>query len=273
MSALFVVSTPIGNLEDITFRAIRVLKEVKVIAAEDTRKTRILLNKYAIKTPTTSYHEHNKLTKLEYILDLLESEDVALVSDAGTPGISDPGYELITAVIQRHKQVIPIPGPSVLVSALVVSGLPTDSFCYIGFLPHRSGDRRKLLLSKVAEKSSLVLFESPHRLSASLHDILDIFGDRPCAICRELTKVHEDIFRGSISTAINHYVNPKGEFTLVISGAGPAVGLDNTTDVEKDLKKMIKEGFTARDALSYMSTESGLSRKALYSKWLKIQKE
>jgi 16S rRNA (cytidine1402-2'-O)-methyltransferase len=158
MPALFVVATPIGNLEDISQRAIRTLKEVKLIAAEDTRKTRKLLTAYDIKTPTTSYHEHNKLTKLEYILSRLEQDDVALVSDAGMPGISDPGYELISALIAKNIPIIPIPGPSALLSALVVSGLPTDRFLYLGFLPHKSGERKKFLKINSNEKATLVVF-------------------------------------------------------------------------------------------------------------------
>jgi 16S rRNA (cytidine1402-2'-O)-methyltransferase len=273
MPVLFVVSTPIGNLEDITFRAIRVLKEVKLIAAEDTRKTRTLLAKYNIKTPTTSYHEHNKLTKLDYILDTLEEDDVALVSDAGTPGISDPGYELIKAAILRQKQVVPVPGPSALVSALIVSGLPAGSFCYLGFLPHRAHERRKLLLNKASESSTLIVFESPHRLSAALKDILEIFGDRPCAICRELTKIHEDIFRGNISDALQHYVNPRGEFTLVISGKIETAASPDLLELDMKMLNLKKAGLTAREALSHLGGETGLSHKELYNQWIKLKKE
>jgi 16S rRNA (cytidine1402-2'-O)-methyltransferase len=218
MPVLYVVATPIGNLEDITLRAVRLLKEVKLIAAEDTRKTRRLLSAYDIKTPTTSYHEHNKLTKLDYILSQLEKDDVALVSDAGMPGISDPGYELISAVNRRNIPIVPIPGPSVIVTAMVVSGLPTDSFCYLGFLPHKSGERRRLLEARAAEKSTLVLFESPHRIQESLLDMLEVLGDRKAAVCRELTKIHEEVFRGTLSQAVEHFKSPRGEFTLVIAG-------------------------------------------------------
>jgi 16S rRNA (cytidine1402-2'-O)-methyltransferase len=270
---LFVVATPIGNLEDITLRAIRVLKEVKLIAAEDTRKTRKLLSAYNIKTPATSYHEHNKLTKLEYILDVLEKDDVALVSDAGMPGISDPGYELIAAVIQRQKRVIPVPGPSVLVSSLVISGLPTDSFHYVGFLPRRPGDRARVLQNLSTQKSTLVLFESPHRLAALLQAIRDKLGDRQCAICRELTKVHEEVFRGSISAALEYFSAPRGEFTVVIAGKTndpqPAV----TEELEDSLRQLRSSGYTAKDALRQVTAATGLSRKEIYKTWLKQTKE
>jgi 16S rRNA (cytidine1402-2'-O)-methyltransferase len=231
MPALYVVATPIGNLEDITLRAIRTLKEVKLIAAEDTRKTRQLLSAYNIKTPTTSYYEHNKLAKLDYILDRLQTIDVALVSDAGMPGISDPGFELISAVVRQHIPIIPIPGPSVLVTALVLSGLPTDSFLYLGFLPRKAGERRHLLQSKSEEPATLVLFESPHRILQSLQDILDILGDRRLAVGRELTKVYEEIFRGTVGEAIQHFSTPRGEFTLVIAGKPKETTADLNMDV------------------------------------------
>jgi 16S rRNA (cytidine1402-2'-O)-methyltransferase len=273
MPTLYVVATPIGNLEDMTQRAIRILKEVTLIAAEDTRKTRTLLSAYDIKTPTTSYHEHNKLTKLEYVLSVLEKENVALVSDAGMPGISDPGYELISAVIKQNKPVIPIPGPSALISAVVVSGLPTDSFYYLGFLPHKSGDRRKLLRSKAEEKSTLVLFESPHRLYKSLVDILEILGDRQCAVCREMTKIHEEVFRGNVSQAIEHFSNPRGEFTLVIAGKTADTKPELNQDTEKDLVQLRSAGYKAKEALQKLSTKTGLSKKELYKTWIKTKKE
>ncbi len=273
MSTLFVVATPIGNLEDITLRAIRVLKEVSLIAAEDTRQTRKLLSAYNIKTSTTSYHEHNKLTKLEYILDVLEKSDVALVSDAGMPGISDPGYELITAAIKHHQRVTPVPGASVIISSLVVSGLPTDSFRYHGFLPRRPGDRRKFLQNLSAEKSTLLFFESPHRLSAALKDTRDILGDRQCTVCRELTKIHEEIFRGQISDAIKHFTAPKGEFTIVIAGSADSPPPILNPELEKSLRQLHSSGYTAKDAVQRLTAETGLSRKELYRTWIKQSKE
>ena len=218
MAALYVVATPIGNLEDVTLRALRVLREVKLIAAEDTRTTRRLLNTYDIRTALTSYHEHSRRGKLDYLLDYLEREDLALVSEAGTPGLSDPGYELIVAAAERGVSVVPIPGASAVVTALVVSGLPTDQFLYVGFLPRRKGQRQRLLAAIVDEPRTIVAFETPHRLSGALSDIEETLGNRRLALCCEITKIHEQIFRGRVSQAREHFVEPRGEFTLVIEG-------------------------------------------------------
>jgi 16S rRNA (cytidine1402-2'-O)-methyltransferase len=218
MPILYVIATPIGNLDDISLRALRLLKEVKLIAAEDTRKTRHLLNTYNIKTPLTSYHEYSKRAKLDYLLDYLEKEDLALVSEAGMPGLSDPGYELIVASIERGIPVVSIPGASAVITALVVSGLPTDQFLYVGFLPRRKGQRQRLLSSIVDESRTIIAFETPHRLREALSDIEEILGDRRLSVCRELTKVHEEIFRGRVSQAREHFVEPRGEFSLVIEG-------------------------------------------------------
>ena len=178
MPILYIVATPIGNLEDITLRALRVLREVKLIAAEDTRKTRRLLNHYDIKTPMTSYYEHNKLTKLDYIMNQLKENDVALVSEAGMPGINDPGYELIAAAAKQDIRITPVPGASAVTTALAISGLPTDRFTYIGYLPSKSGARRRALETIADEPGTIVALEAPHRLSASLKDIKDVLGDR-----------------------------------------------------------------------------------------------
>jgi 16S rRNA (cytidine1402-2'-O)-methyltransferase len=218
MPVLYVVATPIGNLEDISLRALRLLREVKLIAAEDTRTTRRLLNAYNIKTPLTSYHEHSKRAKLDYLLNYLEKEDMALVSEAGMPGLSDPGYELIVAAIERGISVVPIPGASAVITALVVSGLPTDQFLYVGFLPRRKGQRQRLLSSIIDDPRTIVAFETPHRLREALSDIEEILGDRRISVCRELTKIHEEIFRGRVSQAKEHFVEPRGEFSLVIEG-------------------------------------------------------
>ena len=218
MPVLYVIATPIGNLEDISLRALRLLQEVKLIAAEDTRTTRHLLNAHNIKTPLTSYHEHSKRAKLDYLLNYLEKEDLALVSEAGMPGLSDPGYELIVAAIERGISVVPIPGASAVITALVVSGLPTDQFIYLGFLPRRKGQRQRLLSSIVDEPRTIVAFETPHRLREALSDIEEILGNRRLSVCRELTKVHEEIFRGRVSQAREHFAEPRGEFTLVIEG-------------------------------------------------------
>ena len=218
MPVLYVIATPIGNLEDISLRALRLLQEVKLIAAEDTRTTRHLLNAHNIKTPLTSYHEHSKRAKLDYLLNYLEKEDLALVSEAGMPGLSDPGYKLIVAAIERGISVVPIPGASAVITALVVSGLPTDQFIYLGFLPRRKGQRQRLLSSIVDEPRTIVAFETPHRLREALSDIEEILGNRRLSVCRELTKVHEEIFRGRVSQAREHFAEPRGEFTLVIEG-------------------------------------------------------
>jgi len=270
MPVLYIVATPIGNLEDISLRALRTLREVKLIAAEDTRKTRRLLVTYEVKTPVTSYHEHNKWTKLGYILGCLEDGDVALVSDAGMPGISDPGYELIVACAQRGIPVVPIPGPSIAITALAVSGLPAERFIYLGFLPHKSSGRRRLLESVADEYGTIVVLEPPHRLLASLNDILLVLGDRKVAVCRELTKVHEEIFRGTINQAIEHFTEPRGEFTLVIEGRGEKDKPQLTEDIERRLHQMHLSGVMAKEAIATVAGETGLSKKELYRAWLKL---
>jgi 16S rRNA (cytidine1402-2'-O)-methyltransferase len=218
MPVLYVVATPIGNLEDISLRALRILREVGLIAAEDTRKTRRLLNAYDIHTPLTSYHEHSNKARLDHLLAHLEREDLALVSEAGMPGLSDPGYDLVVTGIDRGVPVVPVPGPSAVITALVVSGLPTDQFVYLGFLPRRKGQRQRLLSSMCDESRTIVAFEAPHRLREALTDIGEILGDRRIAVCRELTKIHEEIFRGMVSQAREHFAQPRGEFSLVVEG-------------------------------------------------------
>lgn len=220
---LYIVSTPIGNREDITLRALRILKEVDLIAAEDTRHTLLLLKYFGIQTPLTSYFEGNELKKKEFILfKLRQGDQIALVSDAGTPGISDPGFRLIQAAIENHISIVPIPGPSAVVTALSVSGLPTDAFLFKGFLPHKSKKRRDLLEALKERRETLIIYESPHRIVESLEDMLDILGDREIVLTRELTKMYEEILRGKISEikAQMGEKKLKGEITLVISGKG-----------------------------------------------------
>ena len=250
-------------------RALRTLKEVKLIAAEDTRKTRRLLTTYDIKTPLTSYHEHNKRAKLPYLLGRLEGEDVALVSEAGMPGISDPGYELVVAAIERGFPVTPIPGASTVTTALAVSGLATDRFTYLGFLPRRANVRRRLLETVVDEYGTIVILESPHRLAAALNDILSVLGDRRIAVCRELTKVHEEVFRSRVSEAIEHFTEPRGEFTLIIEGKRERYKPQLTEDVRRQLHRMRVSGVTAKEAISKLAGETGLSRRELYQAWLR----
>jgi 16S rRNA (cytidine1402-2'-O)-methyltransferase len=269
MPVLYVVATPIGNMEDISLRALRVLKEVGLIAAEDTRKTKNLLNKYGITTPLTSYYEHNKLAKMDQILEALEIKDVALVSSAGMPGISDPGYELVKAALEKNVKVVPIPGASVVITALAVSGLPTDSFLFLGFLPARTAARRRFLQKYIEIKNTIVILEAPHRITETLQDILDILGDRRIAACRELTKIHEEIYRGTISEALAHFQNPRGEFTLVIQGGQEDEVPRITADVEQQLKLLRDQGLSAKNAISQLMSGTKLNRKELYQAWLR----
>jgi 16S rRNA (cytidine1402-2'-O)-methyltransferase len=216
---LYVVSTPIGNLEDITFRAVETLKKVDLIAAEDTRHTKILLDRYGIKAPTTSYFEYNKVQKTDYLLKVLkEGKSVALVSDAGTPGISDPGYKIIRMSLDNNIPVVPIPGPSGLLTALVVSGKPTDKFTFEGFLSNKSIRRQNQLKKLKSEERTAVIYESPHRIVKALEDILEVYGDVDIVLGRELTKKFEEIRREKVSASIAHFTShpPKGEFIIII---------------------------------------------------------
>jgi 16S rRNA (cytidine1402-2'-O)-methyltransferase len=216
---LYVVSTPIGNLADITLRAIETLKSVDLIAAEDTRHTKILLDRYGITTPATSYFEYNKIKKTDYLIKLLkEGKSVALVSDAGTPGISDPGYKIIRLSIDNNISVIPIPGPSALITALTISGKPAGRFSFEGFLSNKSGRRRNQLKRLKEEGRTAVLYESPHRIEKLLKDILEIYGDIEVVLTRELTKKFEEVKRDKVSALLGHFgkTEPKGEFIVII---------------------------------------------------------
>jgi 16S rRNA (cytidine1402-2'-O)-methyltransferase len=261
LNTLYIVPTPIGNLEDITLRALRILREVRLIAAEDTRTTRKLLDRYEITTPLTAYHEHNKLTKLDAIIGALTAGDVALVSDAGTPGISDPGYELIHEAIARQVTVVSLPGPSAVVAALVASGLPTDSYLYLGFLPRKAKALRDALSALAAEPRTVVVYESPNRLTDTLAAIIEVLGDRPVAVARELTKIHEEIQRGLASEVLAHYQanEPRGEITLVIGGAverRDAVVWDEQRILEA-LRLRLEAGEPRRQAVKAVAEESG----------------
>jgi 16S rRNA (cytidine1402-2'-O)-methyltransferase len=269
MPTLYIVATPIGNMEDITLRALRILDEVSLIAAEDTRKTGKLLSAFGIKTPLTSYHEHNKISRLPSLLEHLGRGDVALVSEAGMPGISDPGYELVVAAIGRGIRIEPIPGASVLVTALAVSGLPTDQFVYIGFLPRRKGQRRELLQGVEPQRGTIIAFEAPHRLAAALGDILDVLGDRRIAVCRELTKMYEEVFRGTVSGAIDHFHQPIGEFTLVIQGKPEERPVLADSMIE-ELRRLKGKGVAAKEAVARISGASGVSKKEIYRAWLRL---
>lgn len=273
---LYIVATPIGNLEDITLRALRTLKEVDLIAAEDTRRTRILLNHYSIKTPLTSYYEYNKLIKGKQLIDRLETgENIALVSDAGTPGISDPGYHLIKLALQSSTSVIPIPGVSAVITALSVSGLPTDSFVFQGFLPNKIMARKKLIEKMAEEKRTLVFYESPNRLRAALQDLLEICGDREIVVTRELTKIFEEVIRGKITHVLNvlNGRQIKGEITLLVSGKRALDSGDDTSisQLLQDYQK--RYGLPMKDLVKMISEEKGISKREVYQESLKLKKE
>jgi len=269
MGILYLVATPIGNLEDISPRAVRTLREASLIAAEDTRVTRKLLAHFDIHTPLTSYYEHNKLSKLKVILDALSTGDVALVSDAGTPALNDPGYELVRAALEAGYNVSPVPGPSAPVAALTASGLPTGAFLYLGYLPRKISERRALV-GQIANLSYTIIFlEAPHRLLESLADLESILGERQIAIARELTKLHEEIWRGTLHEAREYFTRqePRGEFTLVIGGKEPA-----PREVEKwseaHMMSALLAGPEAGESPSKLAArlaaESGWSRREVY---------
>jgi len=272
LSTLYVVATPIGNLEDITLRAIRILTDVELIAAEDTRKTRRLLSRYKINTPLTSYHEHNSKRKLPILLKSLIENDIALVSDSGMPNISDPGHELISTCFDHNISIVPIPGPSIVPTAVAISGLPTEQFIFMGFTPNRTMARKKVLKSVSLDQRTLVFLEAPHRLRSSLKDILGVLGDRRISICRELTKLHEEIFRGTVSQAYDYYKQPRGEFTLVLEGATTLAGLDKEA-TRKLLKEFLNQGKGARDAVALTKTYSILPRRDIYRLWIGLQNQ
>lgn len=266
MSTLYLVATPIGNLEDITLRALRLLGQVRLIAAEDTRQTRKLLEHYGITTPTISYHEHNKIARLDEVLSALVRGDVALVSDAGTPGLSDPGLELVRAALGAGHAVSPLPGPAAPIAALVSSGLPTDAFVYLGYLPRREVERRRLIESLAHEKRTLLAFEVPHRLVDSLGDLADLLGDdRPAAVCRELSKVHEEIMRGTLAEARRRFeaAPPRGEITLVIGGA-PEAARWSEAAVRAALDQRTASGESRSQASREVARQSGWTRREVY---------
>jgi 16S rRNA (cytidine1402-2'-O)-methyltransferase len=293
MGTLYLVSTPIGNLEDITLRALRVLREAALIAAEDTRHTRRLLARYEIATPTLAYHEHNKLARLDEVLTALANGDVALVSDAGTPAMSDPGFELVNACIAAGFPVVPIPGPSAPIAALVASGLPTDQFIYLGFLPRKGPERRTLLQSLAELPQTLVCFEAPHRLTAALEDMLKLLGDRRIVVARELTKLHEEFRRERISQALAHFSEhrPRGELTLVVEGLGLRAGKGSAArrssapgvtaaeqppseaDVAARLRALRAQGKSGSAAARIVARELGIGKSIIYQIWISLDED
>jgi 16S rRNA (cytidine1402-2'-O)-methyltransferase len=275
MGTLFLVATPIGNLEDMTLRALRVLRDVGLVACEDTRSARRLLDHYEITGKRlTSYTDHNKKAKAPQIIRALADGDVALVSDAGMPGISDPGYDLVVAASEAGHEVVPIPGASAVTLAVAASGLPSRRFYYLGFLPREGGPRRRALIDAAKTGDTLVVYESPHRVVATLRDAREALGDRRVAVCRELTKLHEEIWRGTLSDAIDHFASPRGEFTLVIEGG--AVN-DDAHSREADAMTVISElrarGATAKDATAELQRRLGVSRREAYRAWQERQGE
>ncbi len=271
MPTLYIVPTPIGNLEDITLRALRVLKEVDVIAAEDTRTTRKLLDRYDVSTRMTPFHDHNSNHKLPELIERLATSDIALVTDAGTPAISDPGQELVAAAARIGAEVVPLPGASAVTTAVAVSGIASDGFLFLGFLPRRRSARKSTLADVAGDRRVLVAFEAPHRLSNSLQDALEILGDRRIAVCREMTKLHEEVFRGTISEAVEHFDAPRGEFTLVIEGNHDEIEAADDAAVSVLLLDAKDRGMRAREAVTEVVEATGRSRRDVYALWLGLE--
>jgi 16S rRNA (cytidine1402-2'-O)-methyltransferase len=263
---LYIVATPIGNLEDITLRAIRTLKDADIIAAEDTRHTQTLLRHFSINTPLTSYHEHNERAKTNQLIARLErGESIALVSDAGTPAISDPGYRLVMEATRVGIRVVPIPGPSAVIAALSAGGLPTDGFNFRGFLPARKRERRSKLQELRVDRYSIVVYETPHRLKESLDDIREIFGDRRMVLARELTKIHEEFLRGRISEVIGEVSRReiRGEVTLIIEGCSD-VNPPSEGALRDEIAKLKGEGMRVKEIAEMIGEKYGYSKREIY---------
>ncbi|MEK6681449.1 MAG: 16S rRNA (cytidine(1402)-2'-O)-methyltransferase [Nitrospirota bacterium] len=270
---LYIVSTPIGNLEDITQRAIRILKEVSIIAAEDTRHTQKLLNHYQIETHQTSYHDHNKEEKAELLISKLkEGKDAALVCDAGTPGVSDPGYYLIKRAIEENIKVVPVPGVSAVIAGLSVSGLPTDRFVFEGFIPQKRNARIEHLKKLEKEERTIILYEAPHRFIKTLKDIYDILGNRRTAVARELTKIHEEIVRGTVEEIIKAFEGKKirGEVTIILEGAKREAE-QKIEGIKEAIQRIInEEGVSRSEAARRVAIRLGISKKEAYKESLKV---
>jgi 16S rRNA (cytidine1402-2'-O)-methyltransferase len=270
---LYIIATPIGNLEDMTLRAIRILKEADLIAAEDTRHTRHLLDRYQIETQLTSYHDHNKEEKAPVLVArLLEGRSIALVSDAGTPGISDPGYFLINLALDQNIPVSPIPGATAAIAALSISGMPTDRFVFEGFLPAKHTARIKRLQELAQEERTVIFYEAPHKIIAAIKDMLEVFGERRAVVTRELTKIHEETIRGTLSEILKHLHEGtiKGEFTIILHGVS-AEPLKQDIDTAEYLRNLIlHRGLSKKEAISIAAEELGLAKKEVYKESLKI---
>ena len=278
MATLHIVATPIGNLEDVTFRSLRVLREVDWVLAEDTRRTRVLLDHFEIPQKPTSLHAHNEAGRIGAVLAALdEGKDVALVSDAGTPLVSDPGERLVAAVAEAGHRVEAVPGASALLSALTVAGFRTERVLFLGFLPRKAGARRKLLESQIGRPETVVLFESPHRVAKTLCDVVDVLGDRGACLARELTKRHEEVLRGPASelAAALAEAPPKGECTLVIEGASAQEALDavawSDAEVDRALEERLAAGASVKDAAADLAGRTGRARRALYARAIELR--
>jgi 16S rRNA (cytidine1402-2'-O)-methyltransferase len=275
MKTLYIVATPIGNLEDITLRAIRVLKEVDIIAAEDTRHTKKLLNHYGITKPLTSYFEHNEIKKAERLISQLkEGKDIALVSDAGTPGVSDPGYRLVKIAIENAIPVVSIPGPSAIIAALSSAGLPTDSFCFEGFIPSKAGERQRFLAGLRGIKKTIALYESPKRLLETLADINNILGNISVVVAREMTKLHEEIIRGNVISVLEGLEGRemKGEITLLINLK--EFKAEQELSLIDEIKVLQKElGLPLKEIAKMIAEQRGIPKREVYKETLKLKEE
>ncbi len=268
---LYLVATPIGNLEDITLRGLRVLKEADLVACEDTRQTQKLLHHYGIRKRLVSYHEHNELTRApELVIELEQGAQAALVSDAGMPLISDPGHRLVTLCLRHRIPVVPIPGPSALVAALAASGMSTDEFLFLGFLPARTGERRKALAGLTGQQRTMVFYESPHRIEDMLKDALDVLGPRPAVIAREVTKLHEEFLRGTVGELLEQVQrkSPRGEMTLLIGGGAPSAPPAQVPLGQRVERIMQEQQMDKKAALKQAARERGLTKREAYKRLL-----
>jgi len=274
---LYIVGTPIGNLEDMTVRAVRILQTVDLIAAEDTRHTGKLLHHFQIKTPQISYHEHNRMIRVpELVAKLQQGLAIALVSDAGMPGISDPGYELVRACAEEGFTVVPIPGASAVIAALSASGLPSDRFIFEGFLPAKSQARRTHLEGLQSESRTIVFYESPHRLRATLQDLADVLGgDRKITLARELTKLHEEFWRGTTAEAIELHTKrePQGEYTIVVAGAEAVKVVLSESALRSELQTLLNQGLSRSDASRQLAQQTSLPRRQIYQLALSLPEQ
>ena len=274
---LYLCATPIGNLEDMSFRAVRILKEVDLIAAEDTRHSIKLLNNFDIKTPMTSYHEHNKVEKAKVLVDkMLNGTNIALITDAGTPGISDPGEELVRQAYAAGIKVSPVPGPTALICALIMSGMPTKRFCFEAFLPVDKKERRQVMDELKNETRTIILHEAPHRLLKTLTELNENLGDREISLCKEITKKHEDVFKTTILEAINYYTEnePRGEYVLVIKGKDVKELIEENRkqwddiSIKEHFEIYMEQGMDKKEAMKKVAKDRGISKRDVYSELL-----